>query len=336
MRPPAKRQSALRSPLNELLGTEGTVRLLRALTREQAPVGAGELAQLTQLTPVATRRALGALIDTGVVDVHGRPGIASYALRESHPLSPALRALFDAERRRVESLFDAIADSVRRLKPPPAAVWIEGPVSTESDSPGEPLVLRVVAPATALAATLKQLRDVIRPLEQSHDVTIDVTGATPADLVGARDSGAWNARLRTAHSVAGLPPNAYLRRPVSGKHEDVKHRITSHRDLDVEGLAIARAIAHRLQKDPTLIARAREFIGRRLHQASAHERHELEEWRHLLDTASPARIRRLLIDPGERATRLRQTLPFLGVLTTDERDAILADAPGASGSERGR
>jgi hypothetical protein len=40
----------------------------------------------------------------------------------------------------------------------------------------------------------------------------------------------------------------------------------------------------------------------------------LVEWRQILRTQSPTRIRKLLVDPGERATRLRQTLPFLDAI----------------------
>jgi hypothetical protein len=38
------------------------------------------------------------------------------------------------------------------------------------------------------------------------------------------------------------------------------------------------------------------------------------------------RLRRFLVDSGERATRLRQTLPFVDALSNDERDAILKES----------
>jgi hypothetical protein len=60
--------------------------------------------------------------------------------------------------------------------------------------------------------------------------------------------------------------------------------------------------------------------------ASPQERHELDEWAHSLRTASPGRLRRLLVDPGERATRLRQTLPFLGILSPEERRTVMDEA----------
>jgi hypothetical protein len=41
-------------------------------------------------------------------------------------------------------------------------------------------------------------------------------------------------------------------------------------------------------------------------------------------TMSPSRLQRFLTEPSERATRLRQTLPLLDVLSPAERDAVLA------------
>jgi hypothetical protein len=41
---------------------------------------------------------------------------------------------------------------------------------------------------------------------------------------------------------------------------------------------------------------------------------------------SPSRLRRFLVEPGERATRLRQTLPALDLLTPAERNAVLGSA----------
>ena len=67
--------------------------------------------------------------------------------------------------------------------------------------------------------------------------------------------------------------------------------------------------------------RAQEFVAHRLMTASPNERHELEEWAALLRTGSPQRLRHVLLDPGERATRLRQTWPFAGLLNETERNS---------------
>src|SRR5262245_5376560 len=82
---------------------------------------------------------------------------------------------------------------------------------------------------------------------------------------------------------------------------------------------LAAAIAERLEMDPTLVPRARRFIADRLTRAAPGEQRPLREWDRILQTMSTARLRRFLVDPGERATRLRQTLPFVDALTANQR-----------------
>ena len=331
MRPPAQRQSALRTPLNDVLGTEGAVRLLRELALAAVPLGVGPLAQRTRLQRAAVRRALTALLDTGLVDVAGGKSAPQYALRRTHPLASSLIDLYEAERRRVETFFDAIKQAVHHIAPPPTAAWLEGPVAAGTDEPGDALIVRVIAPARDLGHVVSAVRSALAPLEATLDVTVEVSGATPADLTAQRSSGdAWEARLRTAQSLVGVPPSAYLPRPAGQATADRSSRspnqVRRHADLDARGLGIARAIAERLRHDPALAARALVFVEQRLASASPHERLELEEWARLLRTASPARLRRFLVAPGERATRLRQTLPFLGILSPEERQAVLDNA----------
>jgi hypothetical protein len=338
MRPPVQHQSALRTPLNEVFGTEGAVRLLRALALARAPKSVGVLVRQTRLGRSATRRAVDALLDTGLVDVHGEGRARHYTLRQAHPLAPAIMALFEAEQRRAEAVLEGIQRVVEELTPPPIAVWLEGAVAAETDRPGEPLIIRVVDSERGLRATLDRIRQGMEPLEEAFDVTIEVTGATRADLASHRESiRTWEAQLRSARSIAGVPPTAFLPHPPGSAStqaaDRVAGRIRTHADLDERSLVVAAAVAERLRRDPTLVARAREFVERRLRDASPQERHDLHEWEQLLRTASPERLRRLLVDRSERATRLRQTLPFLGVLEPEERQALLERA-GAKGGGR--
>lgn len=328
MRIPVRRQSALRTPLNTVFGTEGGVRVLRALTSASSPMTVGALAERARLDRVATRRTLHTLVDNGIVELRGEGRVPQYVLRATHPLLPAISALFDAERRRADELLEGIRAVVGGLAVPPVAIWIEGPVAAETDKPGDPVVVRVVDSARTLSDAVDYFRRALRPLEEKLDVTIEVTGATPADLTSRRAADSeWEERLRTARSVAGLPPASFLRQPSTKSRPDVR----KHADLDARGLAIAGAIAQRIKRDPKLIPRARAYVAKRMSEASPQERHDLEEWEQILRTTSPARLRRLLVDPGERATRLRQTLPFLGVLTPVEREAIVADATADAG-----
>ena len=55
MRPPSKRQSALRNPLNALLGTPANVRVLRALAESDTALSASEMPDDRQLASSIAR-----------------------------------------------------------------------------------------------------------------------------------------------------------------------------------------------------------------------------------------------------------------------------------------
>jgi hypothetical protein len=84
-------------------------------------------------------------------------------------------------------------------------------------------------------------------------------------------------------------------------------------------MTTAAWIAQRLDRDPSLPKRARSWLVHRLHDASEREAEELNEWLRLLDTASITRLQYVLRDAGERSTRMRQSNPFVPVLTEAER-----------------
>jgi len=79
----------------------------------------------------------------------------------------------------------------------------------------------------------------------------------------------------------------------------------------------------KLGADPGLAAIAADRVQRRAEAASAGERQELTEWARLLSTLSTAQLRRFLVEDSERATRLRQSLPALQLLSPTEREAVL-------------
>jgi Fic family protein len=68
MRPIVSDQNFLRNPLNELLGTEAQVRLLRVLANEvDGPLTAPNAAELAGLTIPGTHKALKRLLRSGFV-----------------------------------------------------------------------------------------------------------------------------------------------------------------------------------------------------------------------------------------------------------------------------
>jgi hypothetical protein len=235
-------------------------------------------------------------------------------------LASPLANLFAAERARFESIIDGLRASVRRLEPPPRAAWIEGPVATESDKPADPVLVGVLDGADRVDQAVEQLRAAVAELELEHDVTIAIRSVTSADL--AVLSANRQADLEQTIPLLGPPPDALF---ADQRSEGAGTRSRSHEDLDRRALAMARAISKRLSDDPSLIERAQRYVRRRLEKASPGERMDLREWERLLRTMSPPRLQRFLVDPGERATRLRQTLPFVDALSKEERDAILKE-----------
>lgn len=318
MRTPRKPQSALRAPLNEILGAEAHVRLLRVLALARTAIAAGELATRADLNRTSVYPALKALEQAGIVAFVGAGDQRHVRLRTTHPLAPSLRALFRAEARRLEDLLAALRDVVRTLQPAPTAVWIEGPVLSHEDRPGDPLVCFVLADPASLPALTDELSAKVIPVERAADVTIELRGTTRSELLARTEEEA--ARLRDAILLAGIPPAAV--RPDTARSQ--ARILRSHEEHDVRARRLALAIATKLRRDPGLIRAAREQLRRRERIASAREQRELREWKRILMTMSPSRLQQFLTEPSERATRLRQTLPLLDVLSPAERDAVLA------------
>jgi DNA-binding transcriptional ArsR family regulator len=319
MRPIAKRQSAVNNPLNGIFGTEASVRILRVLSRTSEPIGAGDLARATSLNPSGVRRTIEQLIEVGILTSVGSGSRRMVRIRTQHPLARPLRDLFVAEAARLPHIREAIAAEVGELNPLPLSVWFHGPVTVGADKPGEALTVGVLGDDAELGVTVEALQSQITAIEKRYDLTIGVRGFSRADFstMGALERD----EILRAAIVWGPHPGAFLEEPAERK---VRAGKRTHDALDARGLALASAVARKLRTDPSLVERARKRIAARMRTASAGERKELKEWDQILRGGSPARLRQLLSDTGPRATRLRQTLPFLDALTREERDTLLA------------
>lgn len=97
-----------------------------------------------------------------------------------------------------------------------------------------------------------------------------------------------------------------------------------HRLIDERSLAFSHLIAEKLRADPAIIRHARGNLERWLRDCSERSRPALLEWRELLD-GPVDEVLAFLISPEERAVRLRQSSPFAGALTPEERFAILRE-----------
>jgi hypothetical protein len=100
---------------------------------------------------------------------------------------------------------------------------------------------------------------------------------------------------------------------------------THHRRLEERSLALHREIARRIRRDPDLLKAVRDRLTKDIEsrQFSLSVTDAMQEWLDLLNTRSLKEMLELLVDQGENARRLRQSTPFTGILTQEERRRIL-------------
>ena len=98
-----------------------------------------------------------------------------------------------------------------------------------------------------------------------------------------------------------------------------------HPHIDARSLEMAKIIVQRIDDDPTLIEVAHRYLG------DEERRHgklcrASREWRKIL-TRPWSEIRRLLLDESDEGQRLRSSKPFAGIVTEEERLAIIERYP---------
>jgi len=91
----------------------------------------------------------------------------------------------------------------------------------------------------------------------------------------------------------------------------------SHDAIDRRSLLMHRIISSRLQRNPALMEQVSETVTR--WRRSRPHSTALIEWNDLLSRKDLRWITSFLRSRSEEATRLRQSSPFAGILTEEER-----------------
>ena len=316
-------QSRVSAPLNAILGTEANVRLLRVLSLAQTALSAAEVAHRAGLGRTSVYPALASLERTGIIEHVGVGTGRPVRFRDSHPLAKAIEALFRSESGRIDALVDELRSTVDSAASRRAlSAWLDGTaLGDRSIQEGQQdaafLTCYVVADPKALHGVLEDVRSRLPAIERRFEVSIDVVGMTRSEI----ELRLPTAALENAVLLAGVPPTALVQAPDPGSTRDLRNR-AAHGYHDASARRLAHAIALRLKQDPSLAGDARARVRRRMRVASKQEQLELKEWDRLL-SLPPSMWRGLILDYGPRATRLRQSLPAVGILTAHEREAVL-------------
>ena len=292
--------------LDSVFGSEASVRILRELCAAETPLGRAEIARRTGLSLPGVGSAVDRLHRAGVVEFVGSSARQSVQMRARHPFTAHVGLLFFAERGFGETVLDRLRNAVAGISPAPRAAWLE-----RGQGHPAPAILTVLVASRDVSTVREQLRSPLLELQNDLDVAIEPRVVTEADV--ETEDAATVGRWRQAMSIYGEgPAGAEARRArAAGPRR--------HHDRDTASLQRGVWIARRLERDPTLLRRARQWLVTHMSSVSAHEEHELREWLDILDGGSVPRIQHVLSDPGERGRRLRQSNPFVPVLSERER-----------------
>jgi len=303
MRPIVSEQNPLRYPLNELLGTQAHVRLLRVMANEvDGPLTASDAAKRAGLTVPGAQKALGRLYRSGFVSRVGGGRKHQYEIRCSDRLMQITLEMFKAEKARYEQLLDAIKTEIKNIIPHPHAAWIQG-VPKEV---GTPLTIGLLHETRHLTSCTRKFRTQLNQVEKIFDLTIEVEGYTKADISDLR--------------FEDLTP-LYGVMPVTENHGRRKlYTPLTHREKDRSLHELSHKLAEAIEQDTSLVRRAIAHADRLLKadQDQGTANRDIREWRDILKMYSTQRLSRFLTSSSERANRLRQSNPFFAILNTDE------------------
>ena len=115
---------------------------------------------------------------------------------------------------------------------------------------------------------------------------------------------------------------------------------SDHIRIEERSIALHRAVAERIRGNPKLMEEAIINLQRYLKQSFSDSRKPISplvEWQELLENQPLEEILDFMVSDSERARRLRQSSPFAGILTPQERWRIYeAYRPGTYYQSRGQ
>jgi hypothetical protein len=302
MRPVSSHRDVLQYPLDAILGSEAQVRLIRVLLHEvDSSLSVADAARLAGLTPAGARKALERLEQAGFTERIGSGRAQKYGIRPNAPASGSLSRVFEEEQRRYDDFMGGLKTAVSLSEV--SAAWVE-PLPHAAT---EPVRVAVVADSDAVTWLQGELRARLVGLEKQFNLIIEIAVMTRADPVEP-SSGA-----------------TFLWGSLSSADRGTRRHVQTHDEAIQRSLRMARGIAELIGSDPSLVKRAAQHLDRLLHEGQGSADGDLAEWRQLLGSYSPERLRDMLVSTSSRAERLRQSSPFFAVLTAEERDRLLAD-----------
>lgn len=96
----------------------------------------------------------------------------------------------------------------------------------------------------------------------------------------------------------------------------------THQEIDERSLAMHRLVAEKIRQTPALFDKAKATLARWRTTVCVNSQPYLLEWERLMSLGIEACLA-VAVEDSERATALRQSSPFAGLLTHQERFVFL-------------
>jgi len=272
----------------------------------EGPLTAVDAAKRAGLTVPGAQKALEKLLRSGFVSRVGGGRKHQYEIRHSDRLMQIAVELFQAEKSRYEQLLAAIKKELNNLTPPPQAAWVQA-APREID---EPLILGLLHESLHLTKCVRQLRAGLHQIEKVFDLTIEIEGYTKADIPDLELDG-----VTPLFGVLPATSNDTTRQRAQ--------KPLTHREKDLQMKVLSQKLADALERDASLVRRAKDHIDRLLKEDQGSAAADLREWRDILDSYTIQRLGRFFTSSSERANRLRQSNPFFAILNAAERAQMI-------------
>lgn len=207
---PLSSQSHLKFPLTDYLGSEASVRVLRALLAHGGALSTSQLAQDSGLTPRGTRHTLDKLVGGKIVKVLGQSGARLFSIDYQNPMAKALEALFNHERTRWDEVIRELREALQANENVEAA-WYYGSVARGEDTAASDFDIVVIAPEGEVDAVVESVRQSLRNVEDQLYVNCSVVGLSDSDVERLCTGDKWWLNMvRDAKVLHGTRPDEYL------------------------------------------------------------------------------------------------------------------------------
>jgi len=205
---PLKEMSFARQPLDKILSSGGSVRIMRALLAHGSYLSVPRVAQDTHMAVNGVRDVLTALEMAGVVESSGSARARLFRAIPNHPIVASLAALFEAERARFQAIMASFKDVAADSRV--SAAWLFGSVARAEDRADSDWDIAIVVDGDVVetARVAGWVRGVVEEHERRLGFTASIVPLALSDIPRLASGGSplWSGLLNEAQVLKGPEP----------------------------------------------------------------------------------------------------------------------------------